>query len=682
MKVTLHKLKTLLILIVLLLPISYSKAQVTIGSGIKPIDGALLDLKEKDTSGGEWNSTKGLGLPRVKITDRKSLKDVIADYESLSDTEKNELSQSHTGLVVYNMEPISIDRCQTSSAGVMVWMGNDGWQQLSGTTTNLGDLSLREADSLALVKLYNATNGVNWSATNKNNWLSEKPLNEWAHIETEKNADGTPNHCGRVTSIELRENLLNGTVPDEIWDMTALNKLWLVSTSLTIDIPDKIRNMKQLESLHVGGATLTNGIPDAITELTQLKVLFASNTKNAGSLPSEIGKLINLEQLGLANAGLTGRIPEGIVNLTKLTSLNLSNNKLSGPIPDEIGNLTELLTLNLYRNELEGEIPKSLGNIKNLRDINLTYNQLTGEVPAELGNVTSVLSINLSNNKLNGISPQLGINLAANAPELKSFYADTNQIAIIPKELVLVPNLEVLSLKENIITEIPAEITQATQLRHLSLASNQISGTIYKGFGDMPNLAILNLASNRLYGGIPSELGNSQTLQRIDFSYNTLLGGELPESLGNLAATLKHLDLRSCSLTGAFPESSYARLVNLQTFRISTNAITGSLPSFLSSFENIKIIDFAGNKFTGDIPASYNNFKMINVKDFTFLINHNYLTGEVPNNIISLVNRQPSESQANENNPIRAKVCPQYDPNTGVENNTPFNNFNPCLPKP
>ncbi|GAB6118996.1 hypothetical protein [Dysgonomonas termitidis] len=49
------------------------QAQVTIGSGIPPSMGALLDLKEYDSANGESNSTKGLLLPRVNLTDWRSL---------------------------------------------------------------------------------------------------------------------------------------------------------------------------------------------------------------------------------------------------------------------------------------------------------------------------------------------------------------------------------------------------------------------------------------------------------------------------------------------------------------------------------------------------------------------------------------------------------------------------------
>ena len=61
------------------------------------------------------------------------------------------------------------------------------------------------ADRAALVALYNATGGVNW--TNNTNWLSNEPLSEWHRVETDKD--------GRVTALRLVANELSGEIPAE-----------------------------------------------------------------------------------------------------------------------------------------------------------------------------------------------------------------------------------------------------------------------------------------------------------------------------------------------------------------------------------------------------------------------------------------------------------------------------------
>ena len=59
-----------------------------------------------------------------------------------------------------------------------------------------------EEDRAALVALYKATDGDNW--TSKTNWLSDKPLGEWHGVWT--------NGQGRVRSLSLPRNQLSGTI--------------------------------------------------------------------------------------------------------------------------------------------------------------------------------------------------------------------------------------------------------------------------------------------------------------------------------------------------------------------------------------------------------------------------------------------------------------------------------------
>lgn len=72
-----------------------SFSQVTIGSGIEPVQGALLDLKQ--TSAIAANSSKGFLFPRVYLTTVSQLTDI----SDVNTTDPNQLLL-HTGLTVYN----------------------------------------------------------------------------------------------------------------------------------------------------------------------------------------------------------------------------------------------------------------------------------------------------------------------------------------------------------------------------------------------------------------------------------------------------------------------------------------------------------------------------------------------------------------------------------------------------
>lgn len=101
-----------------------SFGQVTIGSGIAPVKGALLDLKEKtpaNPSTDNTTATKGLMLPRVNLSGLSVLNPILTGY-SLAE------ALEHTGLTVWNT-----NGCM--GVGVWTWSGNE-WlplQAVQGT---------------------------------------------------------------------------------------------------------------------------------------------------------------------------------------------------------------------------------------------------------------------------------------------------------------------------------------------------------------------------------------------------------------------------------------------------------------------------------------------------------------------------------------------------------------------
>jgi len=85
-------------------------AQVTMGSGYKPNEGALLDLKQDEED--QANSILGLLLPRVQLQTKKSLEPCLA---------ANPANPSiYKGLVVYNVNP-SFN--SSEGEGIYIWDG-------------------------------------------------------------------------------------------------------------------------------------------------------------------------------------------------------------------------------------------------------------------------------------------------------------------------------------------------------------------------------------------------------------------------------------------------------------------------------------------------------------------------------------------------------------------------------
>ena len=100
------------------------QSQVTIGSGIEPIGGALLDLKEQQQDDGSANSTKGMILPRVELSYLNKLYPMFTGAYNIAEDAK------HTGLTVYNLT-----QCDGKFArGVYTWTGTE-WVQLTNNPT-------------------------------------------------------------------------------------------------------------------------------------------------------------------------------------------------------------------------------------------------------------------------------------------------------------------------------------------------------------------------------------------------------------------------------------------------------------------------------------------------------------------------------------------------------------------
>src|SRR6266536_2508277 len=276
---------------------------------------------------------------------------------------------------------------------------------------NTSHAQVNVQDSLALVDLYNSTNGPNWN--NHTNWLTKSPVSTWYGI-------GVVNT--RVTMIRLERNNLNGKIPSSIGNLVNLYNLYLNNNQLSGSIPSSLGNLVNLYDLYLSYNQLNGSIPSSVGNLVNLKNLYLHFNQLSGSIPSSLGNLANLRVLGLTGNQLSGRIPSSLGNLPYLYSLALANNQLSGSIPSSLGNFAFLDYLVLANNQLSGSIPSSLGNLVNLYTLELNNNQLSGSIPSSLGNLAYLYALHLDHNQLSGgipssfgkLNPSLSLSLNGN----------------------------------------------------------------------------------------------------------------------------------------------------------------------------------------------------------------------------------------------------------------------------
>ena len=344
-------------------------------------------------------------------------------------------------------------------------------------------------DRAALVALYNATDGDNW--TENENWLSDKPLGEWHGVSTDDN--------GRVTELSLWRNNLTGSIPPALGDLDELYGLSLAQNQLRGEIPSEIGGLSELMWLQLSGNQLSGGIPPELGNLPNLFDMNLGWNQLEGNIPPELGNLPNLTWLYLHNNQLSGEVPPELLAISGLGYMTLYGNRISGGVPEHaseanilsvlynstggaewssnenwastepvftwqgvgIGTGGHVAALWLGWNQLTGQIPPELGNLVNLRELSLRHNQLAGTIPAELGNLTNLRQLWLGSNQLTGA---------------------------IPPELGNLSNLQGLRLSDNGLTGIiPPELSDLTSLWTLQLAGNELTGCIPEALREIEN---------------------------------------------------------------------------------------------------------------------------------------------------------------------------------------------------
>ncbi|XP_074333683.1 putative inactive receptor kinase At1g48480 isoform X1 [Apium graveolens] len=104
------------------------------------------------------------------------------------------------------------------------------------------------------------------------------------------------------------------------------------------------------------------------------------------------------------------------------------------------------------------------------------------------------------------------------------------------------------------------------------------------------------------------------------------LSGKLPENtLGNLTQ-LNTLSLRYNALSGSLP-SDLSSLSNLRNLYLQSNLFSGEIPSFIFSMKNLVRLNLALNNFSGEISSDFNNLNRLG----TLYLEENRLSGEIPN---------------------------------------------------
>jgi len=158
----------------------------------------------------------------------------------------------------------------------------------------------------------------------------------------------------------------------------------------------------------------------------------------------------------------------------------------------------------------------------------------------------------------------------------------------------------------------------------LSLAGNNLSGSISSSLTSLKKLTTLDLSYNNFNGSIPSTVLNLDTLRVLNLSYNKFTS-IIPDVVGD-SIRLSTIDLSNNQLTGSIP-ASFDHLYYLVTLDLSNNKLSGTLPSLIDDTTNLYYLSLANNQYTGTIPTTFlNGIVYINVLD----LSGNQFSGSLP----------------------------------------------------
>ena len=411
-------------------------------------------------------------------------------------------------------------------------------------------------DSLQLVNLYNSMDGPNW--INNTNWLCELSVSEWFGITVQ---DST------VTAIELPRNHLSGQMPEDIGQLTNLEKLNLSDNNISGELPVSLKNLVKLKALDLSHNQFSGNLANIFNSDNSLISLDLSYNIFNGSIPKNLGQLIKLKVLNLSNNNFQNNIPIDIFRLQNLVELDLHNNSLTGSIPRQIGNCTNLQILDLSRNKLVGNIPKEIGKLKKLTQrLAFDHNTFSGLIPKEISLLSNLQHIWLNNNQFSGILPfEIG-----KMRSLRSLFIYHN----------------------NFVGPIPLTVGNLRELEIFYSQNNSFGGKIPQELWFLPKLKMLRLENNQLSGKIPGDLRILKSIQSIDLSNNrfdTISDSiSLPSSLLSFNITNNNLfckdtSLKTDSLLYASRNNIISKIIGLE----QQNCDDNSWPSFSIGTDNI-----------------------------------------------------------------------------------------------
>ncbi len=356
----------------------------------------------------------------------------------------------------------------------------------------------RMADSLELVKFYNAMDGPNWIIK----WNLNEPINKWFGITLTSEgcvkciSFGTL--CGASAKNNLKGSLIDFNLP--FLEYLTLNETALNETKLIGVIPN-FQNIPNIKEITLIGS-FVGSIPD-FNKMPNITSLYLWGDFD-GNIP-DFQHLYNLKSLALQ-----GKFPNKLPNFNSLPNLVVMS--IKGYFNDTIPNFNKIPNINtlLLEGDFNGMIPDfafipnliflsisgySSGNFIDFNGIQLT--EYTSSIVGPIPNFSLIPNLE--------ILSLTGLNIDTSIPE----FSKLNNLTTL-----------LISFCYKIKGSLP-KFTHLTKLAELFIIYTSINDT-FPIYNNLPNLYSIAVEGNPYIHGKPPQFSNSPNLLCIRLWNNNL----------------------------------------------------------------------------------------------------------------------------------------------------------------
>ena len=468
-----------------------------------------------------------------------------------------------------------------------------------------------------------------------------------------------------LRELHVTNSRLSGPMPEELFDLSNLERLFVSMNELTGSLPSQIGRLTRLVDLYVFGNSMRGTLPSEIGLLGSLQHLSLGKNEFVGTIPRQINSLSRLEMLSLeqeedaepdgmfavGGLGLSGTVP-ALSGLPKIKEIYLGHNSLTGTIPTNflggVVNKTQLIVVDLSYNNIEGPIPASLAEFGDL-NLQLARNQISA-IPDKVCAKTAWFNGEVANGCdailcSPGTFNQYGRRIDAKTVCRQCTYpgsaVDYGAVNCGPVNAEAMTDQEILMELYDATGGSEWTNTQGWKsgsssycnwfgvtcetgtVTEIALMENNLNGLIPSILFHLPELRKLDVRNNAVSIGLNAifqaenleelyldktqistlaGIGQALSLRVLHLHQNSFGWQPLPDELFDLTS-LEDLNL-SESMFGGTLSSKIGQLVKLKRLSLVGNAFSGQIPNEIGNLVAVQDLELSGNNWHGTLPEA------------------------------------------------------------------------------